>query len=608
MKEKTKLGLGVLEAALLLGLLGDALLRATPWGLNIFLWVGALTAAMVALARLKKTTSPPDGERWLLLCVLLFASAFAWRDSPTLMLLDGAAILVALSLAAASTRDNRMRLAGLADTARGVIESAGNTVFGVFPLLLSDIGWKEIPRAKWSRYVMPVVRGLVIAVPLLVVFGALLMAADAIFEDIVQSTFRVNGEEALTHAVIVVLCAWLSGGFLRGMLLGGGLQAASESATPFAATNPGDGHARQSVDAAGRTDTDNGGPHNNAVHHEAVADKDGPKRFADGSSVTDEVNGGLIGAAPVSAVGDDAQTSSAGQSVNNPPEATRRKPWSLGIIEVSTVLGLMNLLFLCFVAVQVRYLFGGASLILNSPGMTYAEYARRGFFELVTVAALVLPLLLLAHWFLRRDNPAHERVFHLLAGAQIALLFVIMASAFARMRLYQSEYGMTELRLYTTAFMGWLAAVFAWFGVTVLRGRREHFACGALVAAFVVTGLLHLLNPDAFIVRANAALAGTGRGFDAGYAASLSADAVPALVGAIPRLSPHDRGVIAEALLSRWDSTGNHDWRTWNWSRAEAAQTARKNEALLIELSRAWKQEPGAGTVVPPNAAREAKY
>ena len=40
---------------------------------------------------------------------------------------------------------------------------------------------------------------------------------------------------------------------------------------------------------------------------------------------------------------------------------------------------------------------------------TYAEYARRGFFELVAVAALVLPLLLCAHWLVRRTvaTPAH---------------------------------------------------------------------------------------------------------------------------------------------------------------------------------------------------------
>ena len=73
------------------------------------------------------------------------------------------------------------------------------------------------------------------------------------------------------------------------------------------------------------------------------------------------------------------------------------------------------------------------------------------------------------------------------------------------MRLYTETYGLTELRLYTTAFMGWLALVFLWFVATVLRERRELFAFGALVGGFAVISAAQLANPDALIVRANAA-------------------------------------------------------------------------------------------------------
>src|SRR5207247_1416024 len=118
-----------------------------------------------------------------------------------------------------------------------------------------------------------------------------------------------------------------------------------------------------------------------------------------------------------------------------------------------------NALFLAFVVVQAPYLFGGAALVVGRAGLTVAQYARRGFFELVTVAALVLPVLLLIHHLLRREQPVHERVFRLLAGTLVSLLYVVVASAVQRMLLYQHLFGLTELRLYTTAFMGWLAAV-----------------------------------------------------------------------------------------------------------------------------------------------------
>jgi hypothetical protein len=208
-------------------------------------------------------------------------------------------------------------------------------------------------------------------------------------------------------------------------------------------------------------------------------------------------------------------------------------------------------------------------------GLTYAGYARRGFFELVTVAMLVLPRLLLGRWLLPKKLRAEERIFGLLAGSMVAMLFVIMASAVQRMLLYQSIYGLTELRLYTTAFMGWLALVFLWFLATVLRGQRERFACGALVAGLGVIAALVAMNPDALIVRTNVAHVRAGRALDDGYLAALSADAVPALVRALPELDDARRPAVTLALLRRWSQPGGHDWRTWNRARELARSAVR---------------------------------
>ena len=93
------------------------------------------------------------------------------------------------------------------------------------------------------------------------------------------------------------------------------------------------------------------------------------------------------------------------------PQAVKAEPVRLGIVEIGVTLGLLNLLFFAFVLLQLRYFFGDATLVQDSEGLTFSEYYRRGFFELVTVAALVLPLLLGLHWLLRKGNPAHERVF-----------------------------------------------------------------------------------------------------------------------------------------------------------------------------------------------------
>jgi hypothetical protein len=261
----------------------------------------------------------------------------------------------------------------------------------------------------------------------------------------------------------------------------------------------------------------------------------------------------------------------------------------MGIVEAATALGLLNVLFVAFVVLQFRYLFGGATVL------GYAEYARRGFFELVAVAALVLPVLLAAHWLVRKDEMSHVRLFNVLAGALIILLFVIMASAIQRMALYVNQYGLTELRLYTTTFIAWLALVFVWFAVTVLRGKRDEFVFGALVMAIIVAVALTALNPDYFIARTNVdriARIGTQtaptdtsreRPLDAAYLTTLSADALPVLLEVLPQMAEKQRCAAAAVILSRWSPPKTPDWRTWNLSRSAAWQ--------LVDASRPYLQQ-----------------
>ena len=197
----------------------------------------------------------------------------------------------------------------------------------------------------------------------------------------------------------------------------------------------------------------------------------------------------------------------------------------LGIVELGVVLGLLDLLFLAFVVVQFRYLFGGADLVQVSATLTYAEYARRGFFELVTVSALLLSVMLLLDWLARLDRPREVTVYRMLAGLLGVLLFVVIVSALQRMRLYTQEYGLTELRLYTTAFMLWIAAGGVWYVLTVLRDHRERFLFGTMVAGLAVAAILNAINPDDLIVRTNAQRTDAPTRFDGVYGTRLSADA-----------------------------------------------------------------------------------
>ena len=259
-----------------------------------------------------------------------------------------------------------------------------------------------------------------------------------------------------------------------------------------------------------------------------------------------------------------------------PVPDTRAPGFSLGIVPVATALGLIDLLFLLFVVIQLRYLFGGAGLIGAATGVTYAEYARRGFFELVTASALVLPLLTGADWLVRHESREHQRTFRHFAVVLLLLLAVVMVSALERMRLYMGAFGLSEIRLYSTAFMLYLAGVFAWFGWTTLRGQRRRFAFGALVQGFAVLGALHLVNPDALIVRTNLARPAAERPFDGWYAASLSADAVPTLLDALPRLDARAFCSVTAGLARQRRELERDGWRSWNFARARARRLLRE--------------------------------
>jgi hypothetical protein len=491
MNERTKLALWMLATALLLGILGDALLRTLPWGLNITLWMAALLAVLLVLGRWRQAVWARGGH-WILLPLILFSLDFLWRDAPALKLLNVLALLVALSLLILRAQGGPVRLASILQYALGSVIAGLNAAFGLVPVLFGEIRWNTLVGDRGSQRALAVARGVLISLPLLLVFGALFVGADAVFEGIVKNALHVDFVQLFKHFLMIAFWAWCAGGFLRGLLLG--------------------------------------------KEWEWAADKHLPTP-------------------------------------------------SLGIIEIGTVLSLLDILFLAFVVVQVRYFFGGAALVQATTGLTYAEYARRGFFELVAVAALVLPLLLFTHWLLAPGDARGERAFRLLAGAQILLLFVIMTSAFQRMRLYQAEYGLTEQRLYVTAFMGWLAVVFVWFAATVLSGHGERFAFGAMVAGFLLIAALHVLNPDALIVRTNAARAKAGRPFDARYATFLSADAVPELVASLPELNPQDRCTAAARLLKRWPEEKQPDWRAWSRSRSQALRVVRENAAALRAMS-----------------------
>lgn len=210
-------------------------------------------------------------------------------------------------------------------------------------------------------------------------------------------------------------------------------------------------------------------------------------------------------------------------------ERTSHRFRFLGSIESSIVLFSMDALFALFVGVQFAALFGGRSFI-EARGLTYSEYARRGFFELVTVAVLVMTLILILDFVTKRESVSAQRLFLIGCTLLVAMTVVVLASAFQRMTLYEQAFGFTQLRVYTHIFMVWLAVMLSAFLMMLYQKRSYMFATGLLIGSFAFVLSLNLINPEALIVRQNIARYQSGEDLDVRYTAELSADAVPYLI------------------------------------------------------------------------------
>ncbi len=614
MSSKTRFGLEIFLAAAVIGLLGNLLLRQTPWGLNAFLFVTAFTGAMIAIAYRYRPELLTVRNFALQGAMVFFASMFLIRDAEELLVWDTFAILILMGVLVLPNFGINQRIAGAFHYVVGFLWSGISSAFGPFVLLGSDIEWSKMPGNRLSKSIFSVLRGLAVALPLLLIFGALFMAADAAFEGMVNRAFNFDAGTIVSHVMLTSMLAWLTAGYFRGALVAHFVPAVPVE--PAVSPIPKAENVRQKTEArtseesfvdkftAETGDTSNSLP-DNATILEHINRSDPPN--ADGGSPPYE--GELAARATDGADGAVLSSQPKQRDWQNFDNSSFPSVFTLGTVETVIILGLVNVLFLSFVVMQVPYLFGGMELVQNTPYFKLAEYARRGFGELVAVAALVLPMLLLSHWLLRKESKRLEGIFRIFAGIQIALLFVIMASAFQRLVLLTGElgYGWTTVRFYPMVVMTWLAVVFVWFGLTVLRGRRNNFAWGALWSAIVILGATNLMNPHDFIARKNIQLMQQGREFDAGYNVSLSQDAVPVLIANLDLLSPRDQCTVRMVLwgsLSSRNEQDDNDVRSWNMSRSVSRFLLIENSSINSETdfrqrcSEALKDELGGNEVM----------
>jgi|GEM_PF-1349185 len=251
-------------------------------------------------------------------------------------------------------------------------------------------------------------------------------------------------------------------------------------------------------------------------------------------------------------------------------EADKNKPDRR--IETQVFLWLINALFLIFIVFQIAYLFGGA---INIGEFTYAEYARRGFWELLTVTGITLIILLIMDFY-TRNGQKRKYWFTLPSLVMTAEIFIIVASALKRMMLYQSTYGWTTLRLYVAGFIIFLAVIFFVLIIKlILEKKNNFFALGTLLAIIAFLVVFNFLNPDQFIVHQNIQRFNETGKIDSVYMTYMSADGIVGTLGIYDRLDEESKKMLISAMVGKKFELEKQTkkWQSYNYSRERALRS-----------------------------------
>jgi len=207
--------------------------------------------------------------------------------------------------------------------------------------------------------------------------------------------------------------------------------------------------------------------------------------------------------------------------------ANNKTHWKLFLdpIVLLTVLFLINVIFAIFSFIQFRYLFGGSSFI-NPSSFTYAEYARRGFAELVIVTIINFGILIFGLTFVKKESRKIFTAIRAFLTLLVIFTFVLLVSAFYRMTVYEQAYGFTYRRIFTQAFMVMLFFLFIvniiyiWY--PKLPVIKSYFVIS--VAIYII---LNFANVDVIIAKNNISRYFESGQIDTAYLKSLSYDAAP---------------------------------------------------------------------------------
>ncbi len=179
-------------------------------------------------------------------------------------------------------------------------------------------------------------------------------------------------------------------------------------------------------------------------------------------------------------------------------------------------------------------------------GLSYAEYAREGFFQLCMVSFINMIIIVFVQLFMNVEKPVVAKIKVGIVITYAICTLILIATAISKMSLYIESYGLTQKRVYSSWLMIVLALLFV---VAVVKQFVKKLNAVALSCAVVVVMFagLSLSNVDGMIARYNVDryLEGSLETVDVWAMRDLGDAAVPEMVRLIDELKA--RGVTDES-------------------------------------------------------------
>jgi len=219
----------------------------------------------------------------------------------------------------------------------------------------------------------------------------------------------------------------------------------------------------------------------------------------------------------------------------------------------NVVLGTLAVVFAVYAAARAMALSGATDRILETAGLTWADYARSGFFQLLGVAGLTLGVLLLVCGYADRGTPRQARLQRILGLVVVVEILGVVVDAVARLAGYEEAYGLTMLRWSSSAFAVWLGVVFVAVGVAVATGYGGRRWLTPVLTGLAVAALLvvDVLGPERVVAERN--LTGTTRAgeTDVEYLVTmLGDDAVPVIDAHYEEMTVEERRIVLDVLCA----------------------------------------------------------